>query len=85
MKQWDLERDGPFVQAYEPLFHPTDPSKVFLSTWTHGLLVSSDGGTTFTPFKQVPFTRSNRVDLDIPTDTMYVCTYGGGIWKGPIP
>lgn len=84
MKKWDLNRDGSFVQAFEPVFHPTDPQKIYLSTWTHGLLVSSDGGKTFDEFKQVPFTRINRVTFDLETNTLYVCTYGGGVWKGKI-
>jgi hypothetical protein len=66
------------------MFHPTDSRKIYLATWTHGLLFSEDGGSTFRDLNKVPFLSVNRVALDLQTDMMYVCTYGGGIWKGKI-
>jgi photosystem II stability/assembly factor-like uncharacterized protein len=73
-----------YVRAFQPMFHPTDSRKIYLATWTHGLLFSEDGGFTFRDLNKVPFLSVNRVTLDLQTDMMYVCTYGGGIWKGKV-
>jgi photosystem II stability/assembly factor-like uncharacterized protein len=73
-----------YVHAFQPAFHPTDPRRIYLSTWTHGLLVSSDAGKTFDEFKKVPFIATNRVTVDPSANTFYVCTFGGGVWKGKL-
>ncbi|MBI3830435.1 MAG: hypothetical protein HY291_13025 [Planctomycetes bacterium] len=74
-----------FVHSYQPMFDPENSQRVYFANWTHGLLISDDGAKTFREFKDVPFISTNRVTLDPKTGTLYVCTFGGGVWKGKIP
>ncbi len=73
-----------YVHAFKPMFHPENPNIIYLSTWTHGLWVSTDSGKNWREFKKIPFLGTSRVTLDPDDDSvMYVTTYGGGVWKGP--
>jgi hypothetical protein len=73
-----------YVHCFALTQHPTRKSVLYLSTWTHGLQISEDAGKTWRAFKGIPFTKPNRVSFDPENpDTIYVTTYGGGVWKGP--
>ncbi|MBI5365912.1 MAG: hypothetical protein HZA54_02645 [Planctomycetes bacterium] len=48
------------------------------------LWLSRDGGATWAPFTELPFRNVQRVEFD-PRDqgVVYVCTFGGSVWRGP--
>ena len=50
-----------------------------------GLWLSKDNGVTWMPFDGLPFSNIQRVVFD-PDDpkVMYVTTFGGSVWKGPV-
>jgi photosystem II stability/assembly factor-like uncharacterized protein len=74
----------PWVEPFQPVFHPTDPDIQYLSTWSHGLWVTQDGGGSWAWMEEIPFLSIHRVDFDPDDDgTIYVSSYGGGVWKGP--
>lgn len=48
------------------------------------LWVSEDNGGTWRPFQDYPFHGAHRVHFDKNApDTIYVTSFGGGVWKGP--
>ncbi|TWU06292.1 WD40/YVTN/BNR-like repeat-containing protein [Stieleria varia] len=73
--------------------HPTQPDWIYillegeiggLIREHSGLWLSRNGGKDCEAFKQFPFMNIHRVWIskDDP-DTMYVCTNGASVWKGP--
>ncbi len=64
---------------------PGDPKTLYFSTSSHGLWLSHDGGDHFRYVKGIPFLSIQRVVFD-PADPnmMYVTTFGGGVWHGPV-
>ncbi len=74
---------GKYVHAMFVTFHPDDPDIVYLGT-TRGLWATNDGGTRWYEVEDFPFRVAHRVRID-PRDkkTMYVTTFGGGVWRGP--
>jgi photosystem II stability/assembly factor-like uncharacterized protein len=64
--------------------HPDRPDWVYFSTGNHGLHLSKDAGKTWKHLNDIPFQSITRVAFD-PNDpnTMYVTTFGGGVWRGP--
>jgi len=81
--QWPA--GGPdYVHAKYPSIDPNNPDRVWISTGTHGTLVTIDGGRTFRPVAGLPFRGANRVTVDpLDPETIWVSTFGGGIWRGP--
>ena len=73
-----------YAHAKYPSIDPYRPERVWVSTGSHGLLVSADAGRSFKEVKGVPFRGINRVTVD-PTDheTIWCSSFGGGIWRGP--
>jgi len=56
-----------------------------------GLYLSKDGGATWTPFLDLPFSNIMRLTFDprlavddADASAMYVTTFGGSVWHGPI-
>ena len=47
--------------------------------------VGFGGGPTFREFLDVPFLSTNRVMVDAAGQQLFVCTYGGGVWRGRLP
>ena len=80
----DFARKRPpgYVHVMNVQLHPDDPNIVYVCS-SHGLWASTDGGETWKWFTQIPFGSAQNVAVD-PTDTktIYVTTFGGGIWKG---
>ncbi|KKL12445.1 hypothetical protein LCGC14_2535700, partial [marine sediment metagenome] len=77
---------GPYSYVH-PRFLTVDPyrpERVWMSVGACGLMVSTDRGETFEQVKGLPFRGANRVTVD-PRDheTIWVSTFGGGIWRGP--
>lgn len=72
-----------YIHAYAVLVDPQRPDRVYLSTGSHGLLISNDAGQTWQEVKGVPFTGVLKTVLDprVP-GRIWAGTYGGGIWRG---
>ncbi len=72
-----------YSHALNVKVYPDNPNIVYCGTADHGLWVSLDAGATWSPFPNLPFQAVTNVAFD-PQDhtTMYVDTFGGGVWKG---
>lgn len=86
-KKFDIDwpPGGPSWQHPKyPSIDPYNPDRVWVSTGTHGTLVTTDAGKTWKPVKGIPFKGVNRITVD-PADheVIWVSTFGGGIWRGP--
>ncbi|MBN1809981.1 MAG: hypothetical protein JW909_13010 [Planctomycetes bacterium] len=70
---------GMFVEL-----HPDDPDVVYFGG-TRGLYASPDAGAHWRLLDEIPFAICHRTRID-PNDkkTMYVTTFGGGVWRGPV-
>jgi len=81
----DWPAGGPsYVHAKYPSIDPYNPDRVWVSTGTHGLIVTTDGGKTWMPVSGVPFRGVNRVTVDPENhDVIWLSTFGGGVWRGP--
>lgn len=67
-----------------PCIDPYNPERIWVTTGTSGMVMTSDGGRTWREVKGMPFRPANRVTVDPQDhDTIWVSTFGGGIWKGP--
>lgn len=75
-------------------FHPSRPGWMYMclhasspeivTPYGAGLWFSANGGEHWEPFSDLPFVRVSRVDFDhVDPDIIYVCTYGGSVWRGP--
>ena len=86
-KAWKrIGREGP--EAFGATVHPKRPDWVYMCLTEGapgpGLWLSKDGGETWEPFWGIPFRNIQRVSFDpADPDTIYVCTFGGSVWKGP--
>ena len=94
-KTWDNptidfdKRTCDYIEGMTITLHPTKPNVLFFSTMTHSFFISRDAGKTWSasePLKSPPFVNCTRFYWD-PEDakTVYVATFGGGIWRGPDP
>jgi photosystem II stability/assembly factor-like uncharacterized protein len=75
-------------QTFGASVHPRRPGWVYMTLCEGapgpGLWLSKDGGETWKPFWGIPFSVIQRVEFDPYDDSIiYVCTFGGGVWKGP--
>ena len=88
-RSWErIGRQG--SQTFGGYFHPTFASWIYMSLTEGapgpGLWLSRDDGETWEPFEDLPFTNAQRVEI-APSDdeaTMFLTTFGGSVWKGPI-
>jgi photosystem II stability/assembly factor-like uncharacterized protein len=63
--------------------HPKDPKRLYAGAY-NGLFGSFDGGKTWNEILGLPFKVVRHATFDPDDDnTIWVTTYGGGIWKGP--
>jgi photosystem II stability/assembly factor-like uncharacterized protein len=81
-----IAREGP--ESFGATVHPRRPDWVYHclteSVPGVGLWLSKDGGETWAPFEGLPFRNVQRVGFDpADDDTIYVCTFGGSVYKGP--
>jgi photosystem II stability/assembly factor-like uncharacterized protein len=81
-----IAREGP--ESFGATVHPRRPDWVYHclteSVPGVGLWLSKDGGDTWAPFEGLPFRNVQRVGFDpADDDTIYVCTFGGSVYKGP--
>ena len=78
-----------YIEGMTVTIHPRKRGVVFFCSHTHGMFLSRDSGKTWAalgPLKSPPFMSCTRIYWD-PEDaaTVYVTTFGGGIWRGPDP
>jgi photosystem II stability/assembly factor-like uncharacterized protein len=82
-----LGREGP--QTFGGYFHPQREGWIYM-TLTEGapgagLWLSRDNGRTWQAFNDLPFSNIQRVVFDPSDDrVMYVTTFGGSVWRGPV-
>ena len=75
-------------EVFGATVHPKRPDWVYMCLCEGapgpGLWLSKDGGESWEPFVGLPFRNIQRVSFD-PDDAsiIYVCTFGGSVWKGP--
>jgi photosystem II stability/assembly factor-like uncharacterized protein len=87
-RRWDrIGRQG--RQTFGGYFHPKNQGWIYM-TLTEGapdagLWLSRDNGHSWQPFDELPFSNIQRVVFD-PADEarMYVTTFGGSVWHGPV-
>ena len=60
-------------------FDPSSSRKVYAASLTHGIMFSEDDGNSWKEFDGPPFLGVTGVVWD--EDTMYVTTFGGGVWR----
>ncbi len=87
-RRWErIGRQG--RQTFGGYFHPRHKGWIYM-TLTEGapgagLWLSRDNGHTWEPFRDLPFSNIQRVVFDPSDDAvMYVTTFGGSVWRGPI-
>lgn len=73
------------VHAFAPIFDPADPDNtIYVTTRTHGIWISHDGGTSWSEWVQIPFMATHRLHFGPSSPdrwVWYVTTFGGGVWK----
>ena len=80
-----IAREGP--ETFGATINPKQPDWVYMCLTElapgPGLWLSKDGGETWAPFADLPFRNIQRINFD-PDDpsVIYVCTFGGSVWKG---
>lgn len=87
-RSWErIGREG--RQTFGGYFHPKREGWIYM-TLTEGapgagLWLSRDRGRTWEAFDDLPFANVQRVVFDPADDArMYVTTFGGSVWRGPI-
>lgn len=87
-KTWQrIGREG--RQTFGGYFHPKHDGWIYM-TLTEGapgagLWLTRDDGRTWQPFDDLPFSNIQRVVFDPSSDAqMYVTTFGGSVWRGPV-
>ena len=84
---WELiARKGP--ETFGATVNPRKPDWVYLclteSAPDCALWLSKDAGKTWKPLEGLPFKNIQRIAFDPDDDSIiYVCTFGGSVWKGP--
>lgn len=76
-------------QTFGGYFHPKRDGWIYMTLTEEapgpGLWLTRDNGQTWKPFEDLPFSNIQRVVFDPSDDTlMYVTTFGGSVWRGPM-
>ncbi len=81
-RTWARIFDNPMCQRVD--YNPVNPAQMFCGTARDGLFRSRDGGKCWNKVDGVPFGNVYRTSVDLRRpDTLWVTTFGGGVWKGP--
>jgi hypothetical protein len=78
---WQYRPD--WLNAFAPFFDPQDPTgdTVHVTTNTHGVWKTTDGGQTWNHVLDLPFLSVHRLTFEPGTPVAhYITTYGGGAW-----
>ncbi|MFC1452034.1 WD40/YVTN/BNR-like repeat-containing protein [Verrucomicrobiota bacterium] len=78
-----------YIEGYSVALNPANPDVVYFCAGTHGMFFSYNAGEDWEECrapKCPPFRNCQRIYWD-PEDagTVYIATFGGGIWRGPDP
>ncbi len=77
---WQASDFGNLTQCI--LADPTKRNRVFAGTYFHGILVSLDGGRTFSAMNEGMNSKSVLcLDMDAPHQIVYAGTDGGGVYR----
>jgi photosystem II stability/assembly factor-like uncharacterized protein len=76
-------------QTFGGYFHPKRKGWIYMTLTEgapgSGLWLTRDNGATWEAFDDLPFSNIQRVTFDPSNETlMYVTTFGGSIWHGPV-
>jgi photosystem II stability/assembly factor-like uncharacterized protein len=76
-------------QTFGGYFHPKHDGWIYMTLTEgapgSGLWLTRDNGETWEAFDDLPFSNIQRVTFDPSDETsMYVTTFGGSIWHGPV-
>ena len=82
-----IGREG--SQTFGGYFHPTRKGWIYMTLTEgvpgSGLWLSRDGGESWKPFNELPFSNIQRVEFDPGDESrIHVTTFGGSVWRGPI-
>jgi photosystem II stability/assembly factor-like uncharacterized protein len=82
-----IGRQGP--QTFGGYFHPKHDGWIYMTLSEGapgaGLWLSRDNGRTWKALDDLPFANIQRVEFDPLDDTrIYVTTFGGSVWRGPL-
>jgi photosystem II stability/assembly factor-like uncharacterized protein len=74
--------DGSAPEFFAVTLHPSNPNIVFVTTDDSGTWLSKDAGATWEEFTAIPFMSTHRMEFNPADDhTLYMTTFGGGVWK----
>lgn len=80
----DLVGDG-YVHILHVNLHASDPDTLFIGGSADGLWMSPDAGITWKRYGAFPFATPANVTIDPREPSkMFVTTFGGGVWHGPV-
>ena len=68
-----------YTHAMGIYFDPVESRKVYVTSHTHGIMLSEDDGDSWKEFDGPPFMADTGIAWD--GATMYVTTFGGGVWR----
>jgi photosystem II stability/assembly factor-like uncharacterized protein len=68
------------TNGFSPAIDPSVPSTIYFGS-NYGLMVSTDSGLTWAEVLGIPFSNVQRMTFDATTNSYFVTTFGGGIWK----
>jgi len=82
-----IGREGP--QTFGGYFHPEHEGWIYMTLTEDapgaGLWLTKNNGANWQPFRELPFSNIQRVELDPRIRTrMRVTTFGGSVWEGPV-
>jgi photosystem II stability/assembly factor-like uncharacterized protein len=80
---WTRIIDKPYCWGLS--INPDKPDQIFACTFISGIFRSNDAGKTFQQLTVPPHVCTHRVTVEPGDDsTIWVTTFGGGVWKGNI-
>ncbi|MHC4714765.1 MAG: WD40/YVTN/BNR-like repeat-containing protein, partial [Planctomycetota bacterium] len=76
------DRGGTWERILEPV-DPADTRVIYVGTAHDGVFRSADGGKVWVKLAGLPFKNALGISVDPDDrDTIYVTTFGGGVWQG---
>jgi len=79
-QSWARVLDMPYCS--DVTVHPNQPDTLYAATYYHGIFRSRNAGKSFAPLAYTPHLMNQRVAIDPDGETLWVTTFGGGVWRG---